>query len=365
MKKRLTSLLALAAVAGLALAASAAPISKNPYVGAIAVDARTGAVLFEDNADSPAYPASMLKLVDMFLLLDRIQQGSLRPDDMVRVSKEAADMGGSQVWLDVRESFTVDDLMYALMIQSANDAAVALALHAAGTREAWVDQMNAKARELGLSRVTRFQSPHGLPPGKGQRPDMTTPRDFAKLCQALLAAHPEVLKYTSTTFRLFRPDSKNPLEMRNHNPLLRGQSGGLDECDGLKTGYFKDAGYSIALTAERDGARVIVVIMGCADKKVRNAKGAELLRFALSKASRAPAAPVAVAAPAPAAPAEASAAADPAAEEADDGAEGEAEAAEAPAGPESHTWRTVGIVVLVLFLGAVAGMVVQRRLLLK
>ena len=187
MKKRLTSLIALAAVAGLALAAHAAPISKNPYIGAIAIDARTGAVLFEDNADSPAYPASMLKLMDMFLLLDRIQQGSLRPDDMVRVTKEAASMGGSQVWLDVRESFTVDDLMYALMIQSANDAAVALALHSAGTREAWVDQMNAKARELGLSRVTRFQSPHGLPPGKGQRPDITTPRDFAMLCQALIA----------------------------------------------------------------------------------------------------------------------------------------------------------------------------------
>ena len=362
MKKRLTSLLVLAAVAGLALAAAAAPISKNPYIGAIAVDARTGAVLFEDNADSPAYPASMLKLMDMFLLLDRIQQGSLRLDDMVRVTKEAASMGGSQVWLDTRESFTVDDLMYALMIQSANDAAVALALHAAGTREAWVDQMNAKARELGLSQMTRFQSPHGLPPGKGQRPDMTTPRDFAKLCQALLAAHPEVLKYTSTTFRLFRPNSKDPLEMRNHNPLLRGQSGGLEECDGLKTGYFKDAGYSIALTAERDGARAIVVIMGCTDKKVRNAKGAELLRLALSKASRAPAVPV-VAPPPADTSAEAAISADD--EEADDGAEGEEEDAETPAEPESHTWRTVGLVVLVLFLGVVGGMVVQRRLLLK
>lgn len=362
MKKRLTSLLVLAAVAGLALAAAAAPISKDPYIGAIAVDARTGAVLFEDNADSPAYPASMLKLMDMFLLLDRIQQGSLRLDDMVRVTKEAANMGGSQVWLDVRESFTVEDLMYALMIQSANDAAVALALHAAGTREAWVDQMNAKARGLGLSQMTRFQSPHGLPPGKGQRPDMTTPRDFAKLCQALLAAHPEVLKYTSTTFRLFRPDSKSPLEMRNHNPLLRGQPGGLEECDGLKTGYFKDAGYSIALTAERDGARAIVVIMGCTDKKVRNAKGTELLRLALSKASRAPAAPAAAPPPAGTSAEEAIAAG---AEEADDGAEGEAEDAEAPAEPESHTWRTVGLVVLVLFLGAVGGMVVQRRLLLK
>lgn len=354
----------LVAVAGLAVSVIAAPISRDPYVGAIAVDAGTGAVLFEDNADRPAYPASMLKLVDMFLLLDRIQQGSLRLDDTVRVTKEAADMGGSQVWLDVRESFSVEDLMYALMIQSANDAAVALAIHAAGSRDAWVAEMNAKARELGLSGVTHFQSPHGLPPGKGQRPDITTPRDFAKLCQALLAAHPEVLKYTSETFRLFRPESKNPMEMRNHNPLLRGLQGGMAECDGLKTGYFKDAGYSIALTGERDGARAIVVIMGCAEKKVRNAKGAELLRLALSKASRAPAAPIAVAPTAAvAAPAE-TLAMPPADEEADDVADEEAVAG-TDAAPRSHTWRTVGLVVLVLFLGAVGGMVLQRRLLLK
>lgn len=347
MKKSLSMLVCLAVAAGLAFPAAAAPISKNPYVGAIAIDARTGAVLFEDNADRPAYPASMLKLMDMFLLLDRIQQGSLRLDDMVRVTKEAADMGGSQVWLDTRESFTVEDLMYALMIQSANDAAVALAIHAAGTREAWVEQMNAKARELGLSRVTHFQSPHGLPPGKGQRPDITTPRDFAKLCQELIAAHPEVLKYTSETFRLFRPNTAKPMEMRNHNPLLRGQSGGLAECDGLKTGYFRDAGYSIALTGERDGARAIVVIMGCEDKKVRNAKGAELLRLALSKASRAPVAPApVVATPAPAAE-EAAVAAAAGSEEADDGAS-DAEEEGTAIEPKGHAWRTIGLVVLVL-----------------
>ena len=95
-------------------------------------------------------------------------------------------MGGSQVWLDPRESFPVEELVYALMVQSANDAAMALATHVAGSREGFVRLMNEKARELGLSPITQFQSPHGLPPGAGQRPDMTTPRDFAKLCQALL-----------------------------------------------------------------------------------------------------------------------------------------------------------------------------------
>ncbi len=352
-------------LAGVACGAVAAPISKNPYVGAIAVDARTGAVLFEDNADRPAYPASMLKLMDMFLLLDRIQQGSLRPDEMVRVTKEASSMGGSQVWLDPRESFSVEDLMYALMIQSANDAAVALAIHVAGSKEAWVEGMNAKARELGLSRVTHFQSPHGLPPGKGQRPDITTPRDFAKLCQALLAAHPEVLKYTSQTVRLFRENTSKPLEMRNHNPLLGGFRGGIPECDGLKTGFFGDAGYSVALTGAKDGARAIVVMMGCADKNVRDAKGAELLRLALSKASRAPVA----AAPVPPTPAAAATAPSaglasaPADEEADEVAEGVSPAESEPA-PKSRFW-TVFWIVLVLFAGAVGGMVLQRRLLLR
>lgn len=350
-------------LAGVACGAVGAPISRDPYVGAIAVDARTGAVLFEDNADRPAYPASMLKLMDMFILLDRIQQGSLRLDETVRVTKEAAAMGGSQVWLGPRESFSVEDLMYALMIQSANDAAVALAIHVAGSKEAWVADMNAKARQLGLSRVTHFQSPHGLPPGKGQRPDITTPRDFAKLCQALLAAHPEVLKYTSQTVRMFRENTAKPLEMRNHNPLLGGFRGGIPECDGLKTGYFGDAGYSVALTGAKDGARAIVVMMGCADKKVRDAKGAELLRMALAKASRGPvAAPVAQpAATAEAAPESELAAAD---DEAVDEVADEGTQAEGEKEPRSRFW-TVFWVVLLVFAGVVGGMVVQRRLLLR
>ena len=194
-------------------------------------------------------------------------------------------MGGSQVYLDPRERFTVDELLYALMVQSANDAAMALALHVAGTREGFVRMMNDKAKELGLSPVTQFHSPHGLPPGKDQRPDMTTPRDFAKLCRALLQAHPEALKYTSVTFRVFR---QNPLfEMRTHNHLL----GAVPGCDGLKTGYFTDAGYSIAATAQRDGARVIAVVMGSVDRKVRDAKATELLARGLLDASRAPGVP--------------------------------------------------------------------------
>ena len=132
MKKILFSL----ALIGLAVpAAFAQSIARDPYNGAIVIDASDGRVLFEDGADRPGYPASMLKLMDLFVILDRVKAGQLRLDETVPVTKEAFDMGGSQVWLDPRESFPVEELLYALMIQSANDAAMALAQHVGGRSE--------------------------------------------------------------------------------------------------------------------------------------------------------------------------------------------------------------------------------------
>ncbi len=343
-------------VAAFGIPAARGAISRDPYLGAIAIDANTGDVLFEDGADRPGYPASMLKLMDLFLVLDRVSQGSVRLEDPVLITKEVAAIGGSQVYLDPRESFTVDELLYALMVQSANDAAMALALHVAGTREGFVRMMNDKAKELGLSPVTQFQSPHGLPPGAGQRPDITTPRDFAKLCRALIRAHPEALKYTSTTFKVFRQD---PLfEMRTHNHLL----GVVPGCDGLKTGYFRDAGYSIAATAQRDGARVVAVVMGSVDRKVRDAKATELLARGLLDASRASVPPPPAVVPVPAAAPAAAI---------DDEAQGEdlpeaVAAAEPETGKSGFGWlKSVGLVVLGAFLAVVVGLAVQRRLLLR
>ena len=345
----------LAALAVSIPAAWGAPISRDPYLGAIVLDANTGAVLFEDGADRPGYPASMLKLMDLFLILDRVKQGSVRLEDPVMITKEVAAIGGSQVYLDPREQFTVEELVYALMIQSANDAALALAIHVGGTREGFVRMMNDKVKELGLSPVTQFQSPHGLPPGAGQRPDITTPRDFAKLCLALIRAHPETLKYTSETFRVFR---QNPLfEMRTHNRLL----GSVPGCDGLKTGYFTDAGFSIAATAQRDGARVIVVVMGSVDRKVRDAKATELLARWLLDASRTPPPPAPVVSAAPVAAPEAALVDDPAqGEDIPDAAE------EQPEAEKGGGWlKSVGLVLLGAFLAAVVGMAIQRRLLLS
>lgn len=356
MKNILLILMALAVAVPMAQGAA---ISRDPYVGAITIDANTGDVLFEDGADKPGYPASMLKLMDLFIILDRVQQGSLRLEDPVQVTKESSAIGGSQVFLAEGEVFTVDELLYALMIQSANDAAMALALHLGGSREGFVRMMNAKAKELGLSPLTQFQSPHGLPPGAGQRPDMTTPRDFVKLCRALIQAHPEALKYTSETFRVFRP--QKPFEMRTHNHLL----GNVPGCDGLKTGYFTEGGYSIAATAQRDGARVIAVVMGSLDRKVRDAKATELIASGLLDASRAPppAPPPPVVqvpppVPVPVAPVV----------EADDGTQGEdlSDAVEEEPAQKSSGWlKSFGLVLLGAFLAAVVGMAIQRRLLLK
>lgn len=248
-------------------------IAQDPYISALLLDAKTGEVLFSKNPNSHVYPASVTKLMDLLIILDRIKQGKNRLDEMVQITPEAAKIGGSQVYLDSREQFTIDDLLYALMVQSANDAAAALAIHIAGSKDGFVTLMNQKAAELGM-KDSHFYSVHGLPPSKGQKTDQTTAHDLAILCRALVN-RPEALRYTSTKERGFR---NNTFIMRNHNHLL----GSFVGCDGLKTGYFHVAGFSIAATAIRDGNRVIALVMGSKNRKVRDAKAAELLSRGLA-----------------------------------------------------------------------------------
>ncbi len=196
-----------------------ASIARDPYLGAIAVDAANGRVLFEDQADAKGYPASVLKLMDLLIILERIEKKQLSFQDQVPVSAKAAKTGGSQVWLAEKESFTVDEMLYALMVMSANDAAVALAEKIAGTPDVFLALMNQRAKELGM-RSTIFHSVHGLPPGAGQEHDVTTARDLAILCRELLK-HPDTLRYTSTRVRPFRPNGgQKMVEMRTHNHLL-------------------------------------------------------------------------------------------------------------------------------------------------
>lgn len=243
-------------------------IAQDPYVSALVIEADSGKTLFESNADTKVYPASVLKLMDLYVILDRIEQGALKLDEMVQVTPEAMKTGGSQVYLDPKEQFPVEELIYALMVQSANDAAVALATHIAGSKEGFVALMNQKAQALGMKN-TVFHSVHGLPPSEGQEPDVTTARDLAILCREL-AKRPEALKYTGTQTRGFRDDK---FIMRNHNKLLTQVPG----CDGFKTGYYQAAGFSIAATAKKGGVRIITLVMGSKDRKVRDAKAMELL----------------------------------------------------------------------------------------
>lgn len=271
----MTAIRRLAAVTFLALGFLSAPaldkVARNPYVGAIVIDDDSGRVLFEDNADARGYPASVTKLMTFLVVMDRVHGGQLTLETPITVSAEASRTGGSQVYLKQGEVFTVDELLYALMIQSANDAAVALAVHVAGSKEAFVELMNAKARGLGLAHTT-FHSPHGLPPGKGQEVDLTTARDLANLSRELIN-HGDILRYSSVKVRTLRAQTASPFEMRNHNHLL----GKLAGCDGLKTGYFSAAGYSLAATVERNGRRIIAVVLGSEASKTRDFKVMELV----------------------------------------------------------------------------------------
>ncbi|MCP3890483.1 MAG: D-alanyl-D-alanine carboxypeptidase [Desulfobulbaceae bacterium] len=243
-------------------------IAQDPYASAVVVDAESGKTLVNNNGDALVYPASVLKLMDLLVILEKIEQGRLQLDEMVQVTKEAAQMGGSQVYLDPKEQFSVEDLLYALMVQSANDAAVALATHVAGSKSAFIAIMNKRAQELGMKN-TRFHSVHGLPPSKGQEVDVTTANDLAILAREL-AKKPETFKYTSIRVRDFRGGE---FIMRTHNHLLKNVYG----CDGFKTGFFSAAGFSIVATAERNGVRIISIVLGSQNRKVRDAKATELL----------------------------------------------------------------------------------------
>ena len=249
--------------------ASIPAVARDPYLGAIVVDADTGKVLFEDGADRPGYPASVIKLMNLLVLQERLENGQLSLSNRVTITAEAARIGGSQVYLAEKEVFSVEDLIYALMIQSANDAATALALHVGGTTAGFVELMNRKAAELGMTN-SHFYSCHGLPPSAGGTPDTSTARDLALLGRELVNKHPDILKYTSTRERGFR---NGQFIMRTHDHLLAEVEG----CDGLKTGYFTAGGFSIVATARRGGRRAICVVLGSTSREGRDAKAKELL----------------------------------------------------------------------------------------
>ncbi len=312
----------LALLAGLSPALFAANARKAPtrpapaeveatsaYKGAIVLDAATGNILFEDRADYVGPPASVTKLMTFLIVEDRLRRGDLTLQTPVHTTAEASKTGGSQVYLAEKEVFPVEELLYALMIASANDAATALAIHLAGSKAAFVELMNARARDLGMAHTT-FRSPHGLPPSSRALADsdQTSPRDLAVLSVHLLK-HTSILKYTSVKQRTFRPGPKR-IDMDNHNNLL-GKVAGVD---GLKTGFTRGAGFCLAATAQRNGRRVVVVTMGSPDSKTRDIKIAELLERGFAALPAGAATPVIGEAPIRPAPAPAAKVAPPAAD---------------------------------------------------
>ena len=263
---------------GIAIAAKAKPAraadNAPAYKGAVIMDASSGQFIFEDHQGEPSPPASMTKLMTFLVLHDKLLSGDLTLQTPVTVVAADSKIGGTQVWLKEREVFSVEELLYAMMIQSANDAAHALARTAAGSPEAFVALMNAKAAAIGMTRTT-FRTPHGLPPSNRRlaEGDLTTPHDFALLCRELLLKT-DVLTYASVKTREFGKGLRaEPVVMNNHNHLL----GKISGVDGLKTGFTNGAGFCLAATAQRNGRRIIVVVMGCQDRKIRDIKVAELI----------------------------------------------------------------------------------------
>jgi D-alanyl-D-alanine carboxypeptidase (penicillin-binding protein 5/6) len=259
-------------------AAGAFGATRRIYKGAIVIDAASGRVIFADRADELSPPASMTKLMTFAVLEDRIHSGSLSLRTPVTITHATARVGmfrdSTSVWLKQGEVYPVEELIYAMMIQSANDAAYAVAEKVAGSIPAFVDLMNAKARALGMVR-TRFRTPNGLPVPSHRIADgdLTTPREFAMLCRYLLL-NTDVIRYTSVKNRSFGSGQRALLvPMTNHNNLL-GRVAGVD---GLKTGYTNGAGYCLAATAERRGRRIIVVMMDCPDQRSRDLRVADLI----------------------------------------------------------------------------------------
>ncbi|MTI60796.1 MAG: D-alanyl-D-alanine carboxypeptidase [Firmicutes bacterium] len=238
---------------------------------AILMEYETGEIIFEKNPHMKLPPASMTKIMTMLLAVEAIEQGRAELADKLVVSEFAASMGGSQIWLEPGEEMTLEEMLRAIAIVSANDACVAVAEYLYGTEEAFVKRMNERARELGLKN-TYYYNTNGLPADNEEiQGNYTTAYDLAVLAREILK-YPEVLKWTSTWIDYLRDGSS---VLNNTNRLVRHYLG----ADGLKTGYTEEAKFCLTSTARRDSIRFIAVVMAADDSKTRFAEAAELLSF--------------------------------------------------------------------------------------
>lgn len=242
-----------------------------PCKSALLMEASTGKILFEQNADEALPPASVTKVMTLLLVMEAIADGRLHYEDTVTASAHACSMGGSQIYLKEGEQMSVEDMLKSVVIASANDAALALAEHIAGTEEAFVEQMNRRAAELGMEN-THFENTNGL--DDTTTAHLTSARDIAIMSRALLA-HPKITEYSSIWMDTIRDGQ---FGLTNTNRLVRFYRGAT----GLKTGSTARAGFCISATATRDGLDLICVIMGAESRDIRNSTAASLLDWGFS-----------------------------------------------------------------------------------
>ena len=236
---------------------------------AILIDNATGKVLFEKNVDEKLAPASMTKIGSMLLIMEAIDNGNLSLDDQVTISEEAANMGGSQVFLEAGEVYTVDALLKSVAVASGNDAVVALAEKIAGSQDEFVEMMNKRFKELGASN-TNFVNAHGLD-AEGH---YSTARDMAIIAMELLK-HEKILEYTSIYEEYLEKNDGTKTWLVNTNKLVRFYDG----VDGLKTGYTTTAGYCLTATAKKDNFRLISVVMGEESTESRSSDTVKMLNY--------------------------------------------------------------------------------------
>jgi len=242
--------------------------ASDEYVSALLMEARSGQVLFEDDADQSWIPASVVKLMLLLLTDEALRDGRVTPETALRSSAFAQGMGGSQVYLAAGDVTPLERLVEAVAVGSANDAAVTLAEGLFGAVPEAVEAMNAKAAELGMS-STVYTNVTGLPENHGRPDNITTARDQSILAREIVLRHPGVLDWTRRTWTRFRPG----LDLGTTNTLMKSYEG----MDGLKTGYHVKGKSNLVATAERNGRRLIAVVLGSPGPERRNAVVKRLL----------------------------------------------------------------------------------------
>ncbi|MFD1018562.1 D-alanyl-D-alanine carboxypeptidase family protein [Thalassobacillus hwangdonensis] len=280
MKKMMIYLIAAAMVSVISVPVTKGQESNNIQLAddaksAVLLESSSGEVLFDKNSREELPPASMTKIMTMILIMEALKDGKLKLDEDVRVSEKAASMGGSQIFLEAGEVMKAEDLLKGVAVASGNDASVALAERISGSEEAFVAEMNAKAKEMGLKN-TQFKNTTGLP----EEGHYSSAYDMAMMARELLN-HESITGYTGIYEDYLRKGQKNEFWLVNTNKLVRHYEG----VDGLKTGYTNEAKYCLTATAMKDGMRMIAVVMGADTPKERNANIAGMLDYAFNQFS--------------------------------------------------------------------------------